>query len=268
MPLTLMTVDAFTDAPFRGNPAGVCFLDTTRPDAWMRQVAAEMNLSETAFLLSEGDAFRLRWFTPTTEVQLCGHATLASAHALWTTGRMPEGAEALFDTRSGRLSARREGTQIAMDFPSLPVSPATLPEPIQRALGAVPRVVMRTQRSREQNLLLEYDSEQTVRTLKPDFAPLRGFPDGVIVSARAAAATGGYDFVSRFFAGCFGIDEDPVTGLAHCSLIPYWAERLGRTDLVGLQVSNRGGRVGGTLRGDRVTLRGQAVTVWRGELFA
>jgi PhzF family phenazine biosynthesis protein len=268
MPLTLLTVDAFTDEPFRGNPAGVCFLDAPRPEPWMQLVAAEMNLSETAFLLPQGDAYRLRWFTPTTEVPLCGHATLASAHALWTTGRLPPEGEARFDTVSGRLTARRDDGRIAMDFPALPVSPATLPARIRGALGAAPRVVARTQRSQEQNFLLEYDSEREVRELRPDFAPLREVSDGVIVTARAASAGAGYDFVSRYFAGCFGIDEDPVTGSAHCSLVPYWAERLGRQQLVGFQASKRGGRVGGALRGDRVTLTGHAVTVLRGELLA
>lgn len=268
MALTLMTIDAFTDAPFRGNPAGVCFLDGARPDAWMQGVAAEMNLSETAFLLPEGDAYRLRWFTPATEVPLCGHATLASAHALWTTGRLGEDREARFDTRSGRLSARRAGARIEMDFPSLPVAPEALPEHIQRALGAVPRAVARTNRSAEQNFVVELESERVVRELRPDFAALRRLSDGVIVTARAEKPGAGYDFVSRYFAGCFGIDEDPVTGSSHCSLIPYWAERLGLDHLVGYQASRRGGFVHGALRGDRVTLAGHAVTVMRGELMA
>lgn len=268
MPLTLMTIDAFTDVPFRGNPAGVCFLDAPRPDTWMQGVATEMNLSETAFLLADGDAFRLRWFTPATEVPLCGHATLASAHALWTTGRLAEGAEARFDTRSGRLSARRAGGRIQMDFPALPVAAEPLPAHIAAALGARPRFVARTNRAGEQNFMVELESEAAVRSLAPDFAPLRSFSEGVIVTARADKADAGYDFVSRYFAGCFGIDEDPVTGSSHCSLVPYWAERLGRKELVGYQASKRGGFVHGALRGDRVTLAGNAVTVMRGELLA
>lgn len=267
MALTLMTVDAFTDAPFRGNPAAVCFLDVPRPEAWMQDVATEMNLSETAFLLPEGDAYRLRWFTPATEVPLCGHATLASAHALWTTLRLSDDREARFDTRSGRLTARQAGGRIEMDFPSLPVAKDTLPDHIQRALGAVPRGVARTNCSAEQNFLVELESERVVRELAPDFAPLRNFSEGVIVTARAEKPGADYDFVSRYFAGCFGIDEDPVTGSAHCSLIPYWAARLGRSDLVGYQASKRGGFVHGSLRGDRVTLAGHAVTVMRGELI-
>jgi PhzF family phenazine biosynthesis protein len=268
MALTLMTVDAFTDAPFRGNPAGVCFLDSPRPDAWMQGVAAEMNLSETAFLLSEGDGYRLRWFTPATEVPLCGHATLASAHALWTTGRLAGTAVARFETRSGRLTARRVAGRIEMDFPSLPVAEEPLPAHVVAALGATPRFVARTNRSAEQNFVVELESEPAVRGLAPDFAPLRSSREGVIVTARAEKAGSGYDFVSRYFAGCFGIDEDPVTGSSHCSLIPYWAERLGRTELVGYQASKRGGFVHGALRGDRVTLAGDAVTVMRGELLA
>lgn len=268
MAQTLLTIDAFTTEPFRGNPAGVCFLDGPRTDAWMQRVAAEMNLSETAFLVKEGDAWRLRWFTPATEVPLCGHATLASAHALWTTGRLAENQEARFETRSGRLSARRDGDAIAMDFPALPVVRAELPEAIGRALGATPVSVTRTHRTQEQNMLVELDSEQAVRELTPDFAPLRTFSDGVIVTARAKDAGAGYDFVSRYFAGVFGIDEDPVTGSAHCSLMPFWAERLGRTELIGFQCSARGGTVRCALRGDRVLLAGRAVTVLRGELLA
>ena len=266
MTLTLLTVDAFTAEPFRGNPAGVCFLDGPRPDAWLQRVAAEMNLSETAFLLPEGGAWRLRWFTPATEVPLCGHATLASAHALWSTGRLAENQEARFETLSGRLSARRDSGAIAMDFPALPVVPAELPEGIRRALGANPKTVARTHRAQEQNTLVELESEQAVRELEPDFGPLRSFSDGVIVTARASSS--GYDFVSRYFAGFYGIDEDPVTGSAHCSLMPFWAERLGRSELVGFQASARGGLVRCALRADRVLLAGHAVTVMRGELLA
>jgi PhzF family phenazine biosynthesis protein len=268
MALPLMTIDAFTAEPFRGNPAGVCFLDAPRPDAWMQQVAKEMNLAETAFLLEDGDGWRLRWFTPATEVPLCGHATLASAHALWTTGRLAEEQEARFETRSGRLTARRDGGAIAMDFPALPVLPAELPEHIRRALGATPKAVARTHRAQEQNTVVELESEDAVRSLKPDFGPLRSFSDGVIVTARAAAGAAGYDFVSRYFAGFFGIDEDPVTGSAHCSLMPFWAERLGRNELTGFQCSERGGIVRCALRGDRVLLAGHAVTVMKGELLA
>jgi predicted PhzF superfamily epimerase YddE/YHI9 len=262
--MQLLTVDAFTAEPFRGNPAGVCFLDGARPDTWMQSVAAELNLSETAFLLQEAAAFRLRWFTPTTEVPLCGHATLASAHALWSTGRLGADREARFDTKSGRLTARRVGTRIQMDFPSIPVAPAPLPPEAAAALGAKPIVATNTVEALQRNYLLELDSEATVRGLKPDFAALRPLPWGFIVTARSAG--GAFDFVSRYFAGHFGIDEDPVTGSAHCSLTPYWAAKLGKSSLVGHQVSARGGVVHVELKGDRVLLSGDAITVLKGEL--
>lgn len=262
--MQLLTVDAFTAEPFRGNPAGVCFLDGARPDAWMQRVAAEMNLSNTAFLLREGDAFRLRWFTPTTEVPLCGHATLASAHALWSTGRLGADQETRFDTKSGRLTARRVGTRIQMDFPSIPVAPASLPPGAAIALGAKPVAVTNTVEAEQHNYILELESEAAVRGLTPDFPALRRLAWGFIVTARAAG--GPYDFVSRYFAGHLGIDEDPVTGSAHCSLAPYWSQKLGKTSLVGHQVSTRGGVVHVALKGDRVLLSGDAVTVLKGEL--
>ena len=262
--MQLLTVDAFTAEPFRGNPAAVCFLDGARSDAWMQRLAAELNLSETAFLLPQAGAFRLRWFTPTTEVPLCGHATLASAHALWSTGRLAADEEARFDTKSGRLTARRAETRIQMDFPSLPLAPASLPPAAAAALGATPVAVTHTDETQEHNYLLELDSEATVRGLKPDFPALRGLSWGFIVTARAAS--GPYDFVSRYFAGYFGIDEDPVTGSAHCSLAPYWSAKLGKTALVGHQVSVRGGVVHVELRGERVLLSGDAVTVLNAEL--
>jgi PhzF family phenazine biosynthesis protein len=266
MPLTLLTVDAFSAEPFRGNPAGVLFLDTARADEWMQRVAAELNLSETAFLLPEGDGFRLRWFTPTTEVPLCGHATLASAHALWFTGRLRPDQEARFETRSGRLSARRRGERIEMDFPSIPVSGAALLPDAATALGVTPRAITRTPEAAEMNYLLELDSEAAVRGVAPDFRVLRRIPWGFLVTARASA--GPQDFVSRYFAAWHGIDEDPVTGSAHCSLAPYWAAKLGKTSLVGYQASARGGVVHVELRGDRVLISGDAVTVLRGELLA
>lgn len=266
MSLPLVTVDAFTSERFRGNPAAVCFLDASRPDAWMRQVAVEMNLSETAFVLPQGDGeYSLRWFTPAVEVPLCGHATLATAHALWETGRLAKDREARFHTKSGLLTARRRGPRIEMDFPSIPVEQTPLFDDARKALGVTPYITART--SEEQmNFLLELDSEQQVRALQPDFPPLRRIAWGFIVTAKADA--GPYDFVSRYFAAGQGIDEDPVTGSAHCSLAPYWADRLKKTELVGHQVSARGGVVHCTLRGDRVSLGGDAVIVTRGELFA
>ena len=262
--MQLLTVDAFTAEPFRGNPAGVCFLDVARPDAWMQRVAAEMNLANTAFLLPEGDAFHLRWFTPTTEVPLCGHATLASAHALWSTGRLGADQETRFNTKSGRLTARRVGTRIEMDFPSIPVGPASLPPGAAIALGAQPVAVSNTGEAPQHNYIVELESEAAVRGVTPDFPALRGVAWGFIVTARAAP--GPYDFVSRYFAGHLGVDEDHVTGSAHCSLAPYWSGKLGKASLVGHQVSTRGGVVHVALKGDRVLLSGDAVTVLKGEL--
>jgi len=262
----LLTIDAFTSRPFGGNPAAVCLLDEARPDAWMQDVAREMNLSETAFVVPAESGFRLRWFTPATEVSLCGHATLASAHALWETGRLSPDAEARFETRSGELTARRRSDRIEMDFPALRVAPAELPETARRALGASPRSVHRTRSAADPNFLVELGSVTEVRECAPDFPALRDLPAGIIVTA--AGESGEHDFVSRYFAAHYGIDEDPVTGSAHCSLAPYWAERLGRSELVGYQASRRGGVVGCSLSGERVRLLGRAVTVLRGDLVA
>jgi PhzF family phenazine biosynthesis protein len=267
METPILQIDAFTAEAFKGNPAAVCLLDRSRPDEWMQRVAAEMNLSETAFVVPRHvgkDGFDLRWFTPAVEVPLCGHATLASAHALWETGRLAAGEEARFHTQSGWLIARRAGDKIELDFPALPVREATLPDEIREALGAKPKFVGRD--SNERNYLLELESEDAVRGLRPNFESLRRAAEaGVIVTARASAEP--YDFVSRFFASYAGIDEDPVTGSAHCSLAPYWAERLGKSEMVGYQASARGGVVGVRLSGDRVFLLGEAVTVLRGGLL-
>jgi predicted PhzF superfamily epimerase YddE/YHI9 len=267
MEIPILQVDAFTAEAFKGNPAAVCLLDRSRPDEWMQRVAAEMNLSETAFVVPRSirkDGFDLRWFTPEVEVPLCGHATLASAHALWETGKLVAGEEARFYTQSGWLIARRAGAKIELDFPSLPVHEATLPDGIREALGVKPRYIGRD--SNERNYLLELENEEAVRGLRPNFESLRkNAASGVIVTARASTAP--YDFVSRFFASYAGIDEDPVTGSAHCSLAPYWAERLGKSEMVGYQASARGGTVGVRLSGDRVLLSGEAVTVLRGSLL-
>ncbi|MBV9775174.1 MAG: PhzF family phenazine biosynthesis protein [Gemmatimonadetes bacterium] len=258
----IIQVDAFTDRPFAGNPAAVCILPGPADERWMRDVAREMNLSETAFLHPQGDGeWALRWFTPEVEVDLCGHATLASSHVLWEDGHLAPGAEARFHTRSGLLTARREGEWISMDFPAKPETESTPPEGLVRALGAEPTYVGRS----HFDLLVEVDSEATVRGLRPDMGALRGVEArGVIVTSRAD--TSGYDFVSRFFAPGVGVDEDPVTGSAHCVLAPYWARRLGRDELVGFQASARGGAVRVRAAGERVLLGGQAVTVLRGEL--
>jgi len=253
-------VDAFSERPFAGNPAGVCLLDGPKPDGWLRGVAREMNLSETAFLLEEGDGYSLRWFTPAVEVELCGHATLAAAHILWETGRLPGDGTAVFRTLSGELSARRNGGWIVMDFPAEEDMPADAPEMLVRALGGDPRY---TGKNRF-DYILEFGSEEEIREMRPDYKLLGTVPcRGVIVTA---AAAGEYDFVSRFFAPAVGIDEDPVTGSAHCCLGPFWNRRLGRSSFTARQVSARGGTVRVEVRGGRVMLGGQAVTVMEGEV--
>ncbi|MFO0891938.1 MAG: PhzF family phenazine biosynthesis protein [Isosphaeraceae bacterium] len=266
MSVRIIQVDAFTPRPFAGNPAAVCLLDAPVPESWMQQVAREMNLSETAFVERRSDdgVLGLRWFTPTVEVDLCGHATLAAAHVLWEEHRLDPSRPALFDTRSGRLAARKRDDWIELDFPSTPVGdglPAAELEPIARALAAEPVFGGRSRF----DLLVELASEAEVRRLAPDFRRLSSLPvRGVIATALSGSHE--CDFVSRFFAPAAGVDEDPVTGSAHCCLAPYWALRLGRSELVGHQVSDRGGVVKVCLDGDRVAILGQAVTVMRGEL--
>jgi PhzF family phenazine biosynthesis protein len=261
MGLPLFQVDAFTDKPFAGNPAAVCILSEPRDARWMQSVAQEMNLSETAFVLREGDGFNLRWFTPTIEVDLCGHATLASAHILWEAGHLKPDQQARFSTRSGRLTADRKGQWIEMDFPAEPANPATAPPDLVKALGVPSKYVAKNRL----DYLVEVDSEQTLRKLRPDFTLLaKVMARGFIVTSRAALS--GYDFVSRFFAPGAGINEDPVTGSAHCCLGPFWSIRLGKTEFVAYQASARGGALRVRVSGQRVHLGGQAVTVLRGEL--
>ena len=262
MSIRIVQADAFTDRPFSGNPAAVCVLRRQPEDAWMRSVAREMNVSETAFLTPEADGFRLRWFTPAVEVDLCGHATLASAHVLWEDGHLAPGAQARFHTRSGPLLADRRGDWIELDFPAKPALPAEPPAGLLEALGATGKA------SRNQfDYLVEVASEAAVRALAPDFTALKKVEArGIIVTARSDAPA--FHFVSRFFAPAVGVDEDPVTGSAHCALAPYWAERLGRTEMTAYQASARGGVVRVRMAGDRVILGGQAVTVLRGELSA
>ena len=228
----------------------------------MRSVAAEMNLAETAFLVRRDDAFELRWFTPAIEVDLCGHATLASAHVLWQDGHLAPDAEARFDTRSGRLTARRAGEWIEMDFPAEPPDAEPAPPGLVAALGVTARWT--GHRARLDYRLIEVADEDAVRHAAPDLRALARAARGVIVTARASS--GAADFVSRFFAPAMGVDEDPVTGSAHCVLAPYWAGRLGTRELTAFQASARGGVVRVRAAGDRVVLGGQAVTVLRGEL--
>ncbi len=257
----IVQVDAFTDQPFAGNPAAVCVLPGPRDARWMQNVAREMNLSETAFLYPEGDGFRLRWFTPAVEVDLCGHATLASAHVLWEEGYLAPEKPARFYTRSGLLTAERRGEWIELDFPAEPAAPASAPPQLIQALGVTPKYVGRNRF----DYLIEVESEEVVRNLAPDFGLLRSVPmRGVMVTSRADSAP--YDFVSRFFAPGAGVDEDPVTGSAHCCLGPFWRERFGKDEFVAYQASARGGVVRVRVAGERVYLGGQAVTVLRGEL--
>jgi PhzF family phenazine biosynthesis protein len=261
MPLPIVQVDAFTAKPFGGNPAAVCVLPAARDAIWMQNVAREMNLSETAFLVRNGDGFNLRWFTPAVEVDLCGHATLASAHALWEEGHLKPGVQARFHTRSGLLTADKRGDWIEMDFPVKAEEPAEAPPRLSEALGAK---FLYTGRNKF-DYIVEVESEAKLRNLKPNFALLAELPvRGVIVTARPE--TGGFDFISRFFAPAAGVNEDPVTGSAHTCLAPYWAKRLGKTEFTAYQASARGGVLRLRLNGDRLLLCGQAVTVLRGGL--
>lgn len=261
MGMQIFQVDAFTDQPFKGNPAGVCVLPGPGDESWMRNVAREMNLSETAFLYEQEDGYRLRWFTPEVEVELCGHATLASAHILWETGRLARQQQVRFFTLSGLLTAKLYGDEIEMEFPATPAEPASPPPALGQALGAAPLYVGKS----VFDYLVEVDSAETVRQLRPDFNLLRTLPvRGVIVTA--SGDPDGYDFVSRFFAPAVGIPEDPVTGSAHCCLGPFWSERLGRQELSAYQASARGGILRVRMLGERVGLGGRAVTVLRGEL--
>ena len=245
-----------------GNPAAICLLPTFPEAAWMQHLAAEMSLSETAFLLAHDDGYDLRWFTPVAEVDLCGHATLASAHVLWEDGLLPSNQVARFHTRSGLLTARRSDGWIEMDFPARPARPCEASENLVEALGIVPQWVG----SSDTDLLVLLETEKQVRSLMPDIGLLRRIDvRGVIVTAEAVSE--GSDFVSRFFAPRVGVDEDPVTGSAHCTLAPFWQERLGRSELSGYQVSSRGGKVRTRVDGERVKLAGQAVTVLRAELM-
>jgi len=263
MSVHIVQVDAFTNRPFAGNPAAVCILPEPRPDAWMRDVAREMNLSETAFLHPENGDYRLRWLTPSVEVDLCGHATVASAHVLWEDGHLPADKQARFQTRSGLLLADRRGEWIELDFPAKVAAAVEAPAGLLAALGVKATSVAKNQF----DYLVELASEEEVRAAAPDFTALKKVgARGIIVTARASTA--GFDFVSRFFAPGSGIDEDPVTGSSHTALGPYWAARLGKTEFTAYQASARGGVVRVRLNGDRVILGGQAVTVMRAELLA
>ncbi|WP_128382201.1 PhzF family phenazine biosynthesis protein [Streptomyces cavernae] len=266
--MRIRIVDAFTDRPFAGNPAGVLLLDSFPEDTWLQNVAREVNHAETAFAhpLPNGE-WALRWFTPAAEVAMCGHATLATAHVLHSTGAAS--GPVRFSTLSGTLSATvQDDGSIVLDFPTAPLTPADLPDGLAGALGAEPRTVFDTGPN-VGDLLLELADEKTVLSLVPDHRALARYSErGVIATARAEDPSRGYDFVSRCFFPRIGIDEDPVTGSAHTALAPYWSERLGRPALTGLQASPRTGLVRTELRGERTLLKGRATTVIDGELLA
>ncbi len=256
-------VDAFTHKAFRGNPAAVCIVESEPDPGWMLQVAAEMRHSDTAFVRRTPDGWDLRWFTPRSEVDLCGHATLAAASVLWSTGREPAGSAIRFQTRSGTLAAWQEASAIALDFPSVPVEPCDPPEGISSVLNAA---VLFSGRTRF-DLFIELPTAADVCDLDPDIAALAAIPArGIIVTA--AADMPEYDFVSRFFAPSIGVPEDPVTGSAHCSLGPFWGSRLDKTSLAGFQCSSRGGSVRILLKDDRIVLIGDATPVLSGRLLA
>ncbi|HUR27992.1 MAG TPA: PhzF family phenazine biosynthesis protein [Planctomycetota bacterium] len=258
--LPYFVVDAFAERPFEGNPAAVYVLTSPLDAKTMQLVAREMNLSETAFVSPRGAGFDLRWFTPAVEVDLCGHATLASAHVLWNHGNGMTSATLKFFTRSGELCAQRDGEWIVLDFPSTPATEVAAPGEIVHGLGCVPRWVGQS----KFDYLCELESEDQVRSLTPDMAVLAKLETrGVMVTARASGA---FDFVSRFFAPGAGIPEDPVTGSAHCTLGPHWAEKLRKNDLLAWQASARGGLVRVGVRGERTLLGGRAITVAEGRL--
>jgi PhzF family phenazine biosynthesis protein len=257
-------VDAFTNTAFAGNPAAVCVLPAPQSDRWMQNVALEMNLSETAFLVKQDDGFNLRWFTPTVEVPLCGHATLASAHVLWSEGHLSPDEIARFYTKSGVLIATQKGEWIELDFPVNHSQVIVAPQELSQALGVVCKSVLQN----SLGYLIELESEDLVRQLEPNFQQLKTLPVSNAIVTSLAKADSEYDFVSRFFAPGLGVNEDPVTGAAHCCLAAFWRDRLGKDELLAYQASSRGGVVKVRYEGgDRVFLAGQAVTVLRGELI-
>ena len=256
MNIKLFTVDAFTDKPFKGNPAGVCILDNELTEAQMKNIAFEMNLAETAFVQRKGDIYSLRWFTPDSEVDLCGHATLATSHILWQTGLHDKSKSISYDTRSGILKANRVDGKIELDFPVDLEHPVNIPDELIRTIGVKPVYLGRAKWS----YLAELDSEETVRKIKPDFVIMETLEAwGLIITARSS--TKEFDFVSRFFAPRKGVPEDPVTGSAHCILGPYWMKKLGKNEMIAYQASKRGGILGVKVDGERVKLTGNAITM-------
>ncbi len=263
MKQTIIQVDAFTDKPFSGNPAAVCVLPAPKDDEWMQNVAQEMNLSETAFLVKQEDGYSLRWFTPATEVPLCGHATLASSHVLWSENHLSANESARFHTKSGLLIAKKQEDWIELDFPANPSQPTSTTAELSEALGVPVKTVMKN----SLGYLVEVESEDLVRNIEPNFTTLTDkFPEVIVTSL--AENSSEYDFVSRFFCPGLGINEDPVTGAAHCCLAPYWRNKLNKDEFLAYQASSRGGVVKVKYPGfDRVFLSGQSVTVLRGEII-
>lgn len=264
--------DAFTNIRFTGNPAAVCVLRGTGKDEygteWMQKIAAEMNLSETAFVIRniENNEFLLRWFTPEVEVELCGHATLATSHILWQTGILNENESAIFNTLfSGKLIAKKNNDEITLDFPSIPVINSEPVSDLEKALNVKPVFTGICGKS-ESSYIVEIDSEEELRNLKPDLKLLSAIPKfGFLVTCKSENKE--YDFISRYFAPAKGIDEDPVTGSAHCSLAPYWSKKLNKTELNAYQASKRGGSMKVKIQGDRVLLTGKVITVMEGNLL-
>jgi PhzF family phenazine biosynthesis protein len=259
MKLDIYQVDAFTKVPFKGNPAAIVPLESWLPSETMLDIAAENNLAETAFFVPNGDGFDLKWFTPTVEMDLCGHATLATAYVLWSELGY-ENDSIAFETKSGTLNVSREGDLIVMDFPSRPASATDAPDELGEALNGRPDQVLKSR-----DLLCVFNTEAEVLALRPDFKAITELSGVHAVICTAPGDTS--DFVSRFFAPAVGVDEDPVTGSAHCTLIPYWAERLGRNELHARQVSSRGGELFCELKGDRVKIAGNAVLYLKGEIY-
>lgn len=255
-------VNAFTDKPFSGNPACICFLTEPATDQWMQEVAYEMRTSETAFLLEQADGFSLRWFTPQTEVDLCGHATLASAHILWETGRLEKSKEAKFFTKSGLVIANHVDDLIEMGFPILYHQPADFNPELLAAFNITPDYVG----TFDQKLLMVVDGEEIVRNLNPDFNILRCFRErGIAITS--AADSPDYDFISRYFAPWVGVDEDPVTGSSHCCLGPFWSKRMKKSELIAYQASPRGGSLRLKVDKQQVLIGGKAVTIYEGKLL-
>ena len=262
MSIPIYQVDAFSHRSFAGNPAAVCLLSQPGRSEWMQKVAAEMNLSETAFLVPREDGYGLHWFTPTVEVNLCGHATLASAHVLWETGHLSVDETAHFHTISGLLKACCDGDWIELNFPAFQSETITPPSELLECIGTLPVSISRA--ADDTNYVVELESEEIVRKCQPDFSALARLSSGVIVTARGDDPR--VDFVSRYFGSAFGIDEDPVTGSAHCVLGPYWQARLHKSNFVARQISHRGGELRVRVSDERTLIAGQAVTVLRGEL--